>query len=355
MITMKKLTKILAAVMAVAMLAAFTDVPKSHWSYSYVEKAYKLKIVRGVSEKKFNPDMNISKQEIGQLLMNVYVLSNTVPQDVYDNCVSESAVTLKQAKVDEWAYPVISYGLVNGFWQLSDFQAPVEGKSGGASIITREMMARWICNTFSLKTFGLRVISYADKEDIDPVYYPYVDSLYRFGIMQGSDVGFLAKEGMTRAQAATVAMNLYEKDRTSTLEKNALVYESGKITSIEKQYKSFVIGKKILQIADDAKILLNGVSVSFDEIAKLNDKNASVSIYLSGDNTQSVIVQTKPVAIVGSLDSQIQKDGYKVVSITTDGVTADYIINTNTEVLSTLTTGNTVTFISDGIYLLEIQ
>jgi len=359
---MKKYTKIIAAVMAVALLSAFTDVPKKHWAYDYVTRAQQLKIVEGVSEKIFKPDDIITKQEVAYLIVNVLERSTAISDETFNECVSSSAVTLTQAQIASWASSKLSYGFVNEFWKVTDFQVKVNGKNGGSSILTRQMMSRWICNAMGYKTFGLRVIDYADRAEIDPAYYAYVDSLKRYGIMTGSNGNFQPSDSMTRAQAAGVAVNMCDKTGTTQLESSPFVFEAGTVTNVNSQVKSFVMGDKIYQIADEAKILLDGKVVSFDEISKLKDKKITASLYLAGDNVNSVVIQTKPVSMVGTLDEiysssvpNVKNSSYKVASILVDGAKVDFVINSDTEVLSSLNIGSTVQFITDGIYVLEIE
>ena len=64
----------LAATMALSMLVSahaasptFTDVPASHWAYSFIEQAAADGIVAGVGDGKFNPGGTVSNAEFGTM------------------------------------------------------------------------------------------------------------------------------------------------------------------------------------------------------------------------------------------------------------------------------------------------
>lgn len=344
------------------MLTAFTDVPKNHWAYNFVNKAQELGIVSGVTPKLFNPDATISKQEVAYLLINVLTRTNPIENEAFEESASGSAIVLNQAQIADWAGGKLAYGFENGFWKLTDFQAPVNGVSGGSSVLTRQMMARWIVNTMGYKTFGLHTIPFNDKADIDPAYYAYVDSLYRYSIMEGGDGMFNPNLGMDRAQAAGVAVKIYNENTAANkkIELNPFAFETGSPEEMNAKNRSFLMNGKLLQIAEDAVILLDGNPVNFSEIEKLAGKNLSISLYLAGENTKTVLVQTKPFVKTAVIDELVKMNTpgikeYTKVTLSIDGIKADYVINSDSEVLSSLGIGNTVQYISDGIYILEIK
>lgn len=346
------------------MLTAFTDVPKSYWGYDVINKAQKLEVVHGRSEKIFDPTGIITKQEIAQIVLNVYSRNNTVTDEDYEEAVSSSAIELKQTKAADWAQNCVAYGLTHSFWSVDDYKVKTDGKTGATSPVSRQMMAKWIVDSMGYKTFGLRVFGYEDNADIDSAYYPYVDSLYRYAIMQGTDHGFKPTNGMTRAEAAAVGVRMYDENNAdrSKLAENPFVFESGIVKDVSTKYQTFTLGDKLVQIDKEAKILLDGQAVSFDKIAALEGKQISVSLVLYGDHTYSVVVQTKPVSLSGTLKELsrdsipgVKNSDYKVATIVIGDVTVDFVIDSNTEELSSLSLGSTVQFISDGIYILEIK
>ena len=254
----KRLTKIIAVFLAVTMLTAFTDVPKKHWGYDVINRAQSLEIVHGRSTKIFDPTGIITKQEIAQIVVNVYSRNNTITDEDYEEAISASAIELKQTKADDWAQNCGAFGLTHSFWSVEDYKVKTDGKTGATSPVSHQMMAKWIVDSMGYKTFGLRVFGYEDNKDIDSAYYPYVDSLYRYAIMQGTDHGFKPTNGMTRAEAAAVGVRMYDENnaKESKLANSPFVFESGTIKDVSTKYQTFKLGDKLIQIDKDAKIIL---------------------------------------------------------------------------------------------------
>ena len=111
----------------------------------------------------------------------------------------------------------------------------------------------------------------------------------------------------------------------------------------------------LVKVADYGKYEILGrtrddaAGEAFDKVAKLEGKQITASMVAYGDHTYSVIIQTKPVVMSGtlvelsrnSIPDQNNSD-YKIATITVDGVTADFVIDSNTEELSSLSLGFTV-------------
>ena len=344
--------------MAVIILAAFTDVPKKHWAYSVVEQAQKEGIVKGVSEKLFEPDRNISKQEVALMLYRVHAKYS--PEEDISAYAESYAESITAAGIAAWAAPELAYGFENGYWKAEDF----EGNGGG--LASREMIARWTCSidTGIFRDYGLRLLPYADTEDIDPSYYSFADTMYVNGIMQGTDAKmFNAKKSITRAETAAVtvrALNVARKE-SKYIESHPFKYQHGVLSSVNDQTKSFMVGDVFANIKDGAEILINGHAASFSELSLYKDKKVSVSQYLLGNNINTVWIQSDPLVLSGTVENCYSGtaaqglDPYEVISINVDGISADFIKTAATTVLGNITPGNEVQFITDGIYLQEIK
>ena len=57
---------------AAAHAASFTDVPESHWAYTYVEQAAAKGYVNGVGDGRFNPDGSVTYAEFAALLIRAF-------------------------------------------------------------------------------------------------------------------------------------------------------------------------------------------------------------------------------------------------------------------------------------------
>ena len=143
------------------------------------------------------------------------------------------------------------------------------------------------------------------------------------------------------------------------IEKKPFVYESGVLSDFNSKNRSFKLGDKLVCIYSDSKILLDGKIVDFSKISDLKGKQVVASLYVNADNTKSVILQSKPVALNGKVEKVVSRSisgvSHDVVTISVGGTSFDYVKNADTDVLKTITAGKDVTFIADGIYLLEIK
>lgn len=351
----KKLIKILTAVTAVILLTAFTDVPKDHWAHDIINQAQNLGLVKGVSENLYEPQRPVTKQEMAIIFYRVRSLFNADMQD--EDYIENQNVALQSGQVADWAQREVSYGLEKGFWLSGDFSGGTAGESA-----SRQMIARWLfTSTPNLRDFGLMVFPYKDYADIDQAYYPYVDAMYKYGIMIGSGETFNPVQGISRAEAATVALRMKSiiSGESKEIEKKPFVYESGVLSDFNSKNRSFKLGDKLVCISSDSKILLDGKIVDFSKISDLKGKQVVASLYVNADNTKSVILQSKPVALNGKVEKVVSRSisgvSHDVVTISVGGTSFDYVKNADTDVLKTITAGKDVTFIADGIYLLEIK
>lgn len=57
--------------------STFTDVPATHWAYSYVEKASNNELVSGVGNNKYNPDRTVSNAEWATMVVNLFYKNDT--------------------------------------------------------------------------------------------------------------------------------------------------------------------------------------------------------------------------------------------------------------------------------------
>lgn len=351
----KKTIKLAAIVTAVMILTAFTDVPKDHWAYDIVDQAQKAGLVKGVSEALYEPQREVTKQEMAIILYRVRRLFDSSIEA--ENYIESQDVAVKSGKVDDWAQKEVSYGLEKGFWSFNDFSG---GSAPGSA--SRQMIARWLFDsTPHLKTFGLMIFNYLDNADIDPAYYPYVDAMYKYGIMIGGGGMFNPQNGISRAEAATVAVRMRNiiSGELNVIGKQPFVYESGVLSEFNAKSRSFKLGEKLICISSDSKILLDGKIVDISGLAELAGKQLAVSMYINGENVRSIIMQTRPISVNGKVERivkhSINGTAHEVVTINVGGTSFDYVRDNNTDTLRTLTVGNNVAFIADGIYLLEIK
>jgi len=355
---MKKTITVIAAVMAVIVMTAFTDVDKTHWAYPYVERAYSEGLVNGMDaeEKIFSPEASTTKQ---QACLFVYkALCKLSPEIAEEDYSTKYAVILDNCGVADWAYKGVSYGFEKGYWDESDF----EGASADLPI-ERRVIAKWVSYITEYKDYGLQSFEYVDIDNIGEEYLPYVDLMGKYGIMQGTDTGFLPIKPTTRAETSTVVVRLYDAIKEGSLLTHSQpeLYISG-VLNFKKNSTIFTVGEKQIHLSENAKLLVDGKSSDSKALESLNGKTISISSYLDGKNIQTVIVQSKPTLLSGRVIGVESRRGYEykdnpheVITIEIDGISADYVYNSDTQVFKNITVDSQVQFIADGIYLLEIE
>ena len=105
-------------------------------------------------------------------------------------------------------------------------------------------------------------------------------------------------------------------------------------------------------IDPSAGIIIDGAVKTLADLLKLKGKTVNVSAVIGGN---VVVVQTKPVAVSGEVTGVKDCGTYKLVSIKTGDITAEYIYDQNTHCTVDLQKGISIKFISDGTDLLEIN
>jgi len=87
----------------------FADVPEGSWYAPYVSKAYAAGLVKGDDSNNFNPNADITRQDMTTILYRAL--------DIQDDNIAETTFTDKEA-IAEYAYPAVRYfsskGIVNG-------------------------------------------------------------------------------------------------------------------------------------------------------------------------------------------------------------------------------------------------
>ncbi len=168
---------------------SFDDLPTSHWAYNAVDYLFKAGLVNGVSDKKYEPERNITREEFVKLAVCAFGIYN-----------SELKADFEDTDADEWYSPYIASakkeGLVSG---ISDTEFGI-GRN-----ITRQDMAVIIYNGLNKKghTFKDNKVQFDDDASVDEYAKAAVSALAAEQIISGMGNGcFNPKDNATRAQAA---------------------------------------------------------------------------------------------------------------------------------------------------------
>ncbi|USB35142.1 bifunctional 2',3'-cyclic-nucleotide 2'-phosphodiesterase/3'-nucleotidase [Paenibacillus sp. YPG26] len=177
---------------------SYSDVPAGHWGNRVIRELTAKHVVKGVSDKSFAPEQEITRAEFAAMLVRQLNLKAT------------KAVQLADVSQDSWYADAIaaaySSGLVNG---ISSTQFGPDKK------ITREEMSVMIVKAYNLttgKTSEAGAAAFKDSSDISTWAKNDVAAAVKEGLLKGRSADtFAPKKQATRAEASQVMYNLIHK------------------------------------------------------------------------------------------------------------------------------------------------
>lgn len=174
----------------------FTDVPRVHWAYSYIDKAARCGVVFGMGGNKYSPNEQITGYEFATILLRFLY------RDEFN----------KVSDTEPWTVKIDRVASTCGLWDgLSSMQR--------AQPINRNQMATMIAN--AVRGTKLIVVTNADRTAVPSRFVDWseipsghrndVATCVSNGILDGvGDSRFGGSQSMDRAQAATVFCRLYD-------------------------------------------------------------------------------------------------------------------------------------------------
>ncbi|MBR3934590.1 MAG: S-layer homology domain-containing protein [Clostridia bacterium] len=166
----------------------FSDIPSSHWAYSAVNAVYKLGIIAGDGNGKFNPDDKLTREQFAKLVSLTFGITSS-NDDVNFSDVNES----------DWSYPYItalsSRSIIQGYNGIFDKNANIT-RQDMAVILYRAMKESGLNVNKETKTVFL------DADSISDYAIESVNILSSKRIINGYDGKFRPTDFCTRAEAA---------------------------------------------------------------------------------------------------------------------------------------------------------
>ncbi len=181
----------------------FTDVSSSDWFCGSVEYVFENGLMNGVSESSFDPDSNLTRSMITQILYNLEDRPSVSDSasDIYTDVASASWY----ADAVGWA---TSCGIVNGYGN---------GVFGPEDPVTREQMAAILYNYAVFKgydtTFGTDPLAgFLDSSDVSGWAADAMNWSVSSGLISGKGGGILDPSGTaTRAEVAAIFARFCEQ------------------------------------------------------------------------------------------------------------------------------------------------
>lgn len=340
----------------------FTDLSSSHWAADEIAFAAEKGIVNGYASwdgasYTFRPESSVSYEEAATMLYRALdaagSLRTTDPAWQQPVNSSGAAITLAEkheealsgAGIADWAKEYVAYGLefdVIDEEELAEFINP-ETKLGNPA--PRLTVAVWTAKAFDKRLAGVVNLPFTDASLIDDESAVYVDMLYRHGIMQGSlqpdgTVAFQPQSGVKRSEFAAIANRVYNNAHsTYDPAKEAFNYKTDESNIFFEGAQIRIIGSLKTEMFGkyEPGVVVSGMTFSKDETPQAH--------YVGTPEVQSGKISSLYVLWEDTLR----------VTINVDGEDICYLLTPETVSTAKIKTGTKVTFIADGINLIEIK
>lgn len=357
---------------AYAMAAAdFTDVAATYWGYPYIDFSAGSGIINGYRSNdgtyKFFPEKPVSREESMTMLYRALSAANKLQSQ--EDFSADYSDLLAENKIAGWAKKYVAYGLKYGLVtqrELVDFT-----DDGGFGIpAPREQVALWTAKALGKNLSPAYSLIYSDKDNIPTEKLPYIDLLYRQGIMQGDDTKmFHPSSNIKRAEFAAISNRVFESAKSDSYSVEKEVQSCrGTIVSVDSFNNKIMMTQsdgsgKVIQINPKTQIVING-KVNYNGLSGITAGSAAVvawgAFYEQGspnDGDLQLHVVTKTQTRTGLLtDSRSMGSSISILEIENeDGDAICYVLDKNSLTDRTPQKGTEVTFIADGIKILEMK
>ncbi len=177
----------------------FSDVPKSHWAYSYIEFVYDSSIMSGDPNGKFRPDDKITREEWAKVVLNALGINTTETAACDFNDVNET----------DWFYPFVSRA-----FELRVVNGITEETFGAGRNVSRQDAVVMLNRALSLikeVNAGENSTDFVDAYSIADYAKDAVTLFASLGIINGYEDGSFAPGGnITRAECAKIVKTLFD-------------------------------------------------------------------------------------------------------------------------------------------------
>lgn len=357
---------------AFAMTAAdFTDVATGYWGYSYIDFSAGSGIINGYRTPdgtyQFLPENPVTKEE--SMTMLYRALSAAGKLKSTEDFSADYADLLTEHKIADWAKQYVAYGLnfkVIAQDELSGFTDEI----GRGIPAPREQVALWTAKALDRNLSPAYSLIYTDKDSISPENLPFIDLLYRQGIMQGDDTKqFHPSSNIKRVEFAAISNRVFENAGSVSYGLDKEIQSCrGTVVSVDSNRNQIMLNQsdgagRVIQVNPKTRIVIDG-KVNYNGLKGITAGSAAVIAWGafyeqdSPDNdTLQLHVTTKTQARTGLLTEVNQMDdSTSILEIENgDGDVIYYVLDKSSRTNGTPRKGTEVTFIADGIKILEMK
>jgi len=355
-----------------AMSAAdFKDVAAGYWGYSYIDFSAASGIINGYPSDdgayRFLPENPVTREESMTMLYRALSAADQLksPEDFS----SEYTELFAENRIAGWAQKYVAYGLKYALItpdEISDFT----GENGRGIAASREQVALWTAKAMGRNLSPAYSLIYVDKDSISSEKVPYVDLLYRQGIMQGDDLKMFRPDGnIKRVEFAAISSRVYESAAAGaySADKEIQSYR-GTVVSVDKNQNKIMMTQsdgtgRVIQVNPKTRIVING-KVNYNGLGGIETGSTAIiawgAFYEQDDphnETLQLHVITKTQTRTGLLTAVRKMDGgTSILEIENeDGDTILYVLDQNSLTEKEPQKGKQVSFLADGIKILELK
>lgn len=349
----------------------FTDVPSSYWGYPYIDFSAGRGIINGYQSfdgtYQFLPENSVTREEAMTMLYRA--LSAADKLESTDDFSAEYTDLFTTDKVADWAKKYVAYGLKYNLISESEI-ADFTDDNGMGIPAPREQVAKWTAKALGRDLSPAYSLIYADKDSISADKLPYVDLLYRQGIMQGDDTKmFHPANGIKRAEFAAISNRVFESAAAGVYDEAREIQSyRGTIVSVDSYNNKIMMTQsdgtgRVIQTNSKTRIVING-KVNYNGLAGIGTGTAAIVAWGAfcdqndpKDDALQLHVITKTQVRTGLLTGIEKKDAdTSILEIENeDGDTIYYVLDKDSRTDGDPRKGTEVTFIADGIKVLEMK
>jgi len=352
----------------------FTDVPADYWGYPYIDFSADNGIINGYPSYdgtyQFRPENSVTKEESVAMIYRALLAVNQLKSE--EDFSGEYTELFQTDRIAEWAWKFVSYGLKYGWISESELSEFTD-ENGHGIAAPRQQVAVWTAKAMNRNLSPAYSLIYVDKDSISGENLPYIDLLYRQGIMQGDDTKmFHPESGIKRSEFAAICNRVYDLASSGaySVDREVQSYR-GTIVSVDTYNNKIMMTQsdgtgRVIQINPKTQIVING-KVNYNGLGSISTGSTAVvawgAFYGTDQNNESsdsvlqLIIETKLQTRTGLLSGieKIDSETSLLKIENGDGDVIYYIQDKNSQTDGNLRKGKVVTFIADGIKILEIK
>jgi hypothetical protein len=349
----------------------FTDVAASYWGYSYIDFSAENGVINGYPQPdgtyRFLPESAVTREEAAAMLYRVLAAAGKLKSG--GDFSPEYAGLLAENRIADWAGQYVAYGLKYGL--LTESELPGFTDENGRGVpAPREQIAAWTARAMERPLSPAYSLIYTDKESISGEMLPYVDLLYRHGIMQGDAAKqFHPADGIKRAEFAAVSKRVFDAAKAEgyAADKEIQSYQ-GVIVSVDGFGNRIMMTQsdgtpRVIRINSKTRIVIDG-RVNYNGLAGIGTGSATAVAWGAfydetnpDDNALQLHVITAAQARTGLIKSirKIDRETSILEIENTDGDAIFHILGSDGRTERVPQEGEPITFIADGVKILEMK